>query len=293
MNGIKTFSLLIILSFLLLVAGASIGGEIGILGALIFAVIMNIGAYWYSDRIALKMAHAHPVEESSDPKLFNLVKTQCDRAQLPMPKIYKIESNVPNAFATGRNPKNATVAVTTGIQTTLNDSELGAVLAHEMAHVGNRDTLIMAVVATIAGAISMLAWIAQFSAMFSAFSGNRGGRNSNIVGLLFVAIVMPLAASIVRMAISRSREFQADLKGAHTSGDPLALADALEKLEQHNSSGAMKVPESASHLFIVNPFRGSSMSKLFSTHPPTEVRVKRLRELESEWRETIKKQQSD
>ena len=157
MNGIKTFSLLIILSFLLLVAGASIGGEIGILGALIFAVIMNIGAYWYSDRIALKMAHAHPVEESSDPKLFNLVKTQCDRAQLPMPKIYKIESNVPNAFATGRNPKNATVAVTTGIQTTLNDSELGAVLAHEMAHVGNRDTLIMAVVATIAGAISMLA----------------------------------------------------------------------------------------------------------------------------------------
>jgi heat shock protein HtpX len=279
---------LIALSFLLLIAGAALGGEIGVIFALVFALAMNIGAYWYSDKIALKMAHAHQVDQESAPKLFSLVENQAERAKLPMPKVYLIETEAPNAFATGRNPEHATVAVTSGAMNLLDDRELGAVLAHEMAHVGNRDTLIMAVVATIAGAISMLAWMAQISALFSSFGGSsRDGRGGNIIGLLFVAIIMPLAAAIVRMAISRSREFQADYTGAHTSGDPLALATALEKLDAYAHTSPMKVSESASHLFIVNPFSGKSMAKLFSTHPPTAVRVQRLRDLEAGWKELV------
>ena len=287
MNTIKTFFFLIIMSFLLLVAGAAIGGEAGVVFALVFAIAMNFGAYWFSDKIALKMAHASQIQKDSSPELFEIVENQANRAELPMPKVYLIDAEVPNAFATGRNPQNATVAVTAGAIKLLDDRELGAVLAHEMAHVGNRDTLIMAVVATIAGAISMLAWMAQISALFSSFGGNRDGRGGNIIGLLFVAIIMPLAATIVRMAISRSREFQADYTGAHTSGDPLALASALEKLDAYAHANTMKVSESASHMFIVNPFSGKSMAKLFSTHPPTEARVQRLRELEEGWRKLV------
>ena len=287
MNTIKTFFFLIIMSFLLLIAGAAIGGEAGIIFALIFAIAMNFGAYWFSDKIALKMAHATQIQRESSPELFDLVENQATRAELPMPKVYLIETEIPNAFATGRNPANATVAVTAGAIKLLDQRELGAVLAHEMAHVGNRDTLIMAVVATIAGAISMLAWMAQISALFSSFGGNRDGRGGNIIGLLFVAIIMPLAATIVRMAISRSREFQADYTGAHTSGDPLALASALEKLDGYARSTTMKVSESASHMFIVNPFSGKNMAKLFSTHPPTAERVERLKELEEGWRKLV------
>ncbi len=287
MNTIKTFFFLIIMSFLLLIAGAAIGGEAGVIFAVVIAIAMNFGAYWFSDKIALKMAHATQIERVTAPHLFELVENQAERAELPMPKVYLIESEVPNAFATGRNPQNATVAVTAGAMRLLDDRELGAVLAHEMAHVGNRDTLIMAVVATIAGAISMLAWMAQMSAIFSSFGGNRDGRGGNIIGLLFVAIIMPLAATIVRMAISRSREFQADYTGAHTSGDPLALASALEKLDAYAQGNTMKVSESASHLFIINPFSGQNMAKLFSTHPPTQQRVERLRKLEGEWRKLI------
>lgn len=247
MNMAKTFFLLMVMSALLLMAGAALGGEAGIIIALIFALVMNFSAYWFSDRIALGMHHAHPVTEQEDPDLFRGDPEQAGLAGLPMPKLYKIESDSPNAFATVRNPSHATLAATTGIIQILDREELGAVIAHEMAHVGNRDTLIMAVVA-------------------------------GILGLLVVAIVMPLAAGLVRAAVSRTREFQTGAAGAHTCGNPLALASALEKLEMGVQSRPMKAAEGASHLFIVNPLRGKSMARLFSTHPPIEERVRRLRD---------------
>lgn len=276
MNTIKTFFLLMVLTGLLLLVGGIIGGEAGIIIALVFALGMNFFAYWFSDRIALGMTHARPVSEEEDPELYRLVAEQASLAGLPMPKVYEIQSDSPNAFATGRSPNHATVAVTTGIRRILTRDELGAVMAHEMAHVGNRDTLIMTVVATIAGAISMLAFMAQFAAIFGG--RERGG---NIIGLLVVAIVMPIAATLIRLAISRAREFQADQTGAHTSGNPEALARALEKLEMGAHARPMKVAEAASHLFIVNPLSASTMSKLFSTHPPTTERARRLREMRS------------
>ena len=277
MNAMKTFVLMMVMSGLLLVIGFAIFGPVGIIIFLIIALAMNGFAYWSSDKIALRMAHAHPVTEQDDPELYQIVAEQAHNANLPMPKVYEIESDSPNAFATGRNPQHATVAVTTGIRRILTRRELGGVLAHEMAHVGNRDTLIMAVVATIAGAISMLAMIAQFSAIFGGFGGGRD-RGGSIIGLLLVAIVMPITAGLVRAAISRTREYQADATGAHTSGDPLALADALEKLEIAAEVRPMKVAEGASHLFIVNPLSGAKLAGLFSTHPPMAERVRRLRE---------------
>ena len=264
-----------VLSMMLLLIGGVVGGQAGIVVALVFALILNIGAYWFSDRIALGMTKSHPITEQDDPDLYGIVREQARLAGLPMPKVYEINTESPNAFATGRSPKNATVAVTTGIRRILNREELSEVLAHEMAHVGNRDTLIMAVVATIAGAISMLAMLAQFSAMF----GGREGRD-NIVGLLIVAIVMPIAAALVRAAVSRTREFQADATGAHNCGNALALASALQKLERGSEARPMRVVEGASHLFIVHPLKGAGLSGLFSTHPPTEERVRRLTSME-------------
>ena len=282
MNTVKTFFLLMLLSGLLLAIGGALGGQTGIIIALLFALVMNFGAYWFSDRIALSMTHSRAITEEEDPELYRLVAEQARRANMPMPKVYEIDDLSPNAFATGRNPQNAAVAVTTGIRRILTRDELAGVMAHEMAHVGNRDTLIMAVAATIAGAISMLAFMAQFAAIFGSFGGhsddddNGGG---NIVSLLIIAIVMPIAATIIKMAISRSREFQADRTGAHNCGDPEALARALEKLEMGNEYRPMKVNEAASHLFIVNPLSGRAMGRMFSTHPPIEERVRRLREM--------------
>ena len=278
MNNVKTFFLLMVMSGLLLVVGYAVGGVPMMIIFLVLALFMNFGAYWFSDRIALKMAHAHPVTEHEDPELYSIVAEQATNAGLPMPNVYEIESDSPNAFATGRSPQKATVAVTTGIRQLLNREELGGVLAHEMAHVGNRDTLIMAVVATIAGAISMLAMIAQFSMIFGGMGGDRD-RGGGIIGLLIVAIVMPLAAGLVRAAISRTREYQADATGAHWSGNPYALASALEKLEMGSQARPMQVAEGASHLFIVNPLSGKRMASLFSTHPPIADRVRRLREM--------------
>ena len=275
MNTLKTFFLLMVLTALLLMIGGMIAGEVGIVIALVLALAMNFGAYWFSDRIALGMTHARPISEGEDPELYDIVREQAHLAGLPMPQVYEIDTDSPNAFATGRSPRHATVAVTTGIRRILDRRELGAVLAHEMAHVGNRDTLIMTVVATIAGAISMLAMLAQFSAIFGGLGGGREGRD-NLIGLLIVAIVMPIAAALVRAAVSRTREFQADATGAHTCGDPLALASALQKLEQGARSRPMRVAEGASHLFIVNPLRGESIAGMFSTHPPIAERVRRL-----------------
>ncbi len=277
MNTVKTFFLMMIMSALLLLVGAILGGAPGVIFALVLTIIMNFSAYWFSDRIALKMTHATEVTENDDRELYSIVREQASLAGLPMPKVFEIDSESPNAFATGRNPNHATVAVTTGIRRILNRQELGGVLAHEMAHVGNRDTLIMAMVATVAGAISMLAMFAQISAMFGGMGGR--GRDNNFIGLLIVAIVMPIAAGMVRAAISRTREYQADATGAHTSGEPLALASALQKLELASQDQPMKVAEGASHLFIVNPLRRANMTKLFSTHPPMEERIKRLQSI--------------
>ena len=280
MNTVKTFFLMMVLTAILLLVGTIVGGEAGLIIALVFALIVNFGAYWFSDRIALSMTHSQPITEREDPELYSIVREQAELAGLPMPKVYEIESDSPNAFATGRSPKHAAVAVTTGIRRILTREELAGVLAHEMAHVGNRDTLIMAFVATLAGAISMLAMIAQFSAIFGGFGG-RGRDGGSIIGLLVVAIVMPIAAVLVRSAVSRTREFQADATGAHTSGDPLALASALQKLERGAEARPLKVAEGASHLFIVNPLRGASMGNLFSTHPSIAERVRRLTEMQA------------
>ena len=278
MNTLKTFFLMMVLSTMLLLIGGLIGGQAGIIIALMLALVMNFGAYWFSDKIALGMTKSHPITEQDDPELYNIVREQAQLAGLPMPKVYEIHTESPNAFATGRSPKNAAVAVTTGIRRILNREELSAVLAHEMAHVGNRDTLIMAVVATIAGAISMLAFMAQIAAIFGSFGGSSDDddRGSNIIGLLIIAIVMPIAAALVRAAVSRTREFQADATGAHNCGNPMALASALQKLERGSEARPMKVSEGASHLFIVHPLRAGGLSNLFSTHPPTEERVRRL-----------------
>ena len=276
MNTATTFVLMIAMSALLLLVGAMLGGVVGIIFAMVLAIVMNFSAYWFSDRIALKMAHATEVTEADDPELYSIVREQASFARLPMPKVFEIDSESPNAFATGRNPAHATVAVTRGIRRILTRQELGGVLAHEMAHVGNRDTLIMAMVATVAGAISMLAMFAQISAMF----GGMGGRGrDNFIGLLIVAIVMPIAAGMVRAAISRTREYQADASGAHTSGDPLALASALQKLELAAQNRPLKVAEGASHLFIVNPLRGAKVAGMFSTHPPMAERIRRLQDI--------------
>ncbi len=276
MNTVKTLFLMVVMSALLLLVGAMLGGVGGIIIALVIAIVMNFGAYWFSDRIALGMTHARAITENDDPELYSIVREQASLAGLPMPKVFEIETDSPNAFATGRNPAHATVAVTTGIRRILTRQELGGVLAHEMAHVGNRDTLIMAMVATVAGAISMLAMFAQFSAIF----GGMGGRGrDNMIGLLVVAIVMPIAAGLVRAAVSRTREYQADATGARTSGDPLALASALQKLELGAQNQPMRVAEGASHLFIVNPLSGRRMASLFSTHPPLAERVRRLQDI--------------
>ena len=283
MNNLKTFFLLMVLTGLLLVAGYFLGGMTGIIIALVFSLVMNFGAYWFSDRIALRMTGAREVSEQEAPELHRTVEEQARLAGLPKPKVCLIDSDSPNAFATGRNPKHAAVAVTRGIIRTLNRQELGGVIAHELAHVGNRDTLIMTVVATVAMAIMWIAMMARWSMLFGGFGGRGGGRQNAygpliaIGGMLLVAIILPIAAMLIRMAISRAREYHADATGARTSRSPWALADALEKLESGARRRPMKVNEATSHLFIVNPLSGGTVASLFSTHPPIAERVKRIR----------------
>ncbi len=281
MNTLKTGFLLIVMSMLLVMAGFFLGGEGGMAIALGLSLLMNVGAYWYSDKLALKMAGAREVTPQEAPELHFIVEEQARQSNLPMPRVYIIENDSPNAFATGRNPRNAAVAATTGIMRILNREELSAVMAHEMAHVGNRDTLIMTIAATIAGAITFLAMIARFSMLFGGFGRRDAGGHGAmfaIVGMLVVAILLPLAAILVRAAISRAREYQADSTGAKNCRNPWALARALEKLEQGASRRPMKVNEAVSHLFIVNPLSGFSAS-MFSTHPPMKKRIARLRDM--------------
>jgi len=289
MNTLKTFGLMMLMSGLLLVIGLILGGIPMMIVFLVIALGINFFMYWKSDSLALKMANAHPIAEQDDRELYDIVAEQASLAGLPMPKVYQIESDSPNAFATGRNPQHAAVAVTTGIRRILDREELGAVLAHEMAHVGNRDTLIMSVVATMAMTIMILATIAKWGALMGMMFGGRGRDNIGaIIGTVVVAMIAGVAATMIRAAISRTREFQADATGAHTSGNPYALASALEKLEQGSRARPMKVAEGASHLFIVNPLTEDkdrrenrfSMANLFSTHPPIAERVRRLRDVQ-------------
>ena len=250
--------------------------------AFMFAVVMNFGSYWYSDKIVLKMYKAKEVSPSEAPNLHKIVDGLIMKGRLPKPKVYIVESGMPNAFATGRDPKHAAVAVTTGILNLLSNEEIEGVLAHELAHVKNRDTLISAVAATLAGVITMLATWARWAAIFGGFGGRDDDGGSNIIGFIVMAVVAPLAATVIQLAISRSREFAADYEGARMCKKPWALADALEKLEYgntHYKPSIRDIPakENTAHMFIVNPLKGGALQSLFRTHPVTEERVKRLR----------------
>ena len=277
MNTLKSLFLLAFLSAILVWVGGMIGGKNGALIALVLAGVMNFASYWWSDKIVLRMYKASEVGRDDSPQLYSDVEELAQIAGLPMPRVYIIPEQAPNAFATGRDPDHSAVAVTQGIMRLLNRNELKGVIAHELAHIRNRDILIGSVAATIAGAISYLAYMAQFAAIFGGGGGRRGG---GMLGLLAMAIIAPMAAMIVRMAISRTREFGADKTGAEICGNPLYLADALRKLQ----AGASRIPlqvseqaaESTAHMMIVSPMIGGGFAKLFSTHPPTEDRVARL-----------------
>jgi heat shock protein HtpX len=274
-NYVKTALLLAALTGLFVGAGYLIGGPGGMTIALALAVVMNVVAYWNSDKIVLRMHGARQVDARTAPELHALVAELATRAGLPMPKVYLIESEQPNAFATGRNPEHAAVAATTGLLRTLSREEVTAVIAHELAHVRHRDTLIMTLTAAIAGAVSMLANFALF------FGGGSDNRNNplGIVGVILVAMLAPLAAMFVQMAISRSREYEADRGGAEISGQPLWLASALQKIEHMSKRSRLRTAEAdpaTAHLFIVNPLRGGGIGSLFSTHPTTAERVRRL-----------------
>jgi len=281
-NTLKTGFFLTLLTILLVLIGGALGGRGGAIFAFVIAVVMNFGTYWFSDKIVLAMYRAQEVTYDQAPELYTIVKRLSERANLPMPKVYIIPQDSPNAFATGRSPKHAAVAATRGILNILSEEELEAVLGHELTHVKNRDTLISTIAASIAGAITMLASMARWGLMFGGFSG-RGRRDDNgilgIVGILLISILAPLAALLVQMAISRSREYLADKGGAELSNHPLSLASALQKLQAYTRRVPMPGDNHATaHMFIINPFKAGFITSLFATHPPTEKRIEKLRE---------------
>jgi len=269
--------LLTVLTVLFVLIGGALGGRNGMVIAFLFAGIMNFMAYWYSDKIVLAMYKAREVGESEAPELYAIVRELCQRADLPMPKIYIVPSQTPNAFATGRSPSHAAVAVTEGILQLLTWDELKGVLGHELAHVKHRDILIQTVAATVAGAIVMISRIGQFALMFGGLGGDDNDNPLGAIGTIVILIIAPIAAFLVQMAISRSREYYADEGGGKFCGQPLYLANALKKLEQGVEVRPMTEANPATaHMFIVNPLRGKGMVSLFSTHPPIEKRIKRL-----------------
>lgn len=278
MNTLKTFLFLTVLTLLFIWLGGAIGGENGMVAALFFACIMNFASYWTGDRIVLAMYGAKPVNEAEGPEIYGIVRRLAQKAGVPMPKVYIIPSEAPNAFATGRNPGHAAVAVTEGILKILNEDELSGVLAHELSHVRNRDILISTVAATIAGAISMLANMAKWP--HRAGGSRDEDSRANPVVTILVMMLVPIAAFLIQLAISRSREFVADEGGAEIEGNPDHLASALEKLEQAKDRTRLDANPSMAHMFIVNPLSGNFFMKLFSTHPPTEERIARLRAMQ-------------
>ncbi len=280
MNTAKTAVLMVGLTVLLVLAGGALGGRTWMIGAFAIAVAMNGFSYWFSDKIVLKMYKAQEVTENDSPEFYRVVRDLAARANLPMPKVYLIPSDGPNAFATGRNPHHAAVAATRGILKILNREELAGVMAHELAHVKNRDILIGTIAAAVAGAISMLATMAQFAMIFGGFGGDRrDDRGGGIIGMLAVMILAPIAAMLIQMAISRSREYQADATGAKICGNPLWLASALKKLDVASKRIPLDANPATAHMFIVNPLRGGGMASLFSTHPPMDERIARLEKL--------------
>ena len=275
MNQIKTFILMALLTVLLVWIGSLVGGRNGAIFALIFAGAMNFGIYWFSDRIVLKMYRAQAVTEAQEPKLHRIVRELALRGNIPMPKVYVIPQDAPNAFATGRNPQHAAVAVTTGIMKLLNEEELKGVLAHELSHVRHRDILIGTIAATIAGAISMIASFARWGAIFGGGDDREGG-TAQLVMMLVLTTLASIAALLIQLAISRSREYHADEGGAQLAGNPLYLARALAKLDAGTKRIPMQVNPSTAHMFIVSPLTRKGVQGLFSTHPPIEKRIEKL-----------------
>ncbi len=279
MNSFKTVILMTVMMVLFLLVGNLLGGQSGMMIAFLISLALNFGSYWFSDKIVLTMYRAHQVTKNDYPQLFDSVEKLAMKAELPMPKVYVMDNPTPNAFATGRNPQHSAVAVTTGIMKILNKEELEGVIAHELTHIKNRDILVGTVAATLVGTITFVARMAGYAAMFGGQSrdDDRGG---NIFYELALLIIAPIAAVMIQMAISRSREYMADEGGAQISGKPLGLASALNKLSQANKMLPMAhAGASSAHMFIVNPLTGRSLMKLFSTHPPIEERIERLQEI--------------
>jgi heat shock protein HtpX len=271
---------MVFMTLLLVFVGAAIGGRSGMIFAFAMATLMNFGSYWFSDKIVLRMYRAQPVSEAEAPELYSIVRTLVQKAGMPMPKVYIIPEDTPNAFATGRNPEHAVVAVTQGIMRLLSREELSGVISHELAHIRHRDMLTGSIVATIAGAISMLAQMAQWALLFGGGSRRDDDEGGNPIAALIMMIVAPIAAMLVQMAISRTREYDADAGGAKIAGNPSGLANALLKLEKGNQVTPMEDAKPATaHMFIVNPLHGGGLMNLFSTHPPIAERVKRLNEM--------------
>jgi heat shock protein HtpX len=276
MNTLKTTLLLTSLTLFLLFMGQYFGGRNGMLIALAIAVAMNFFSYFYSDKLALSVYRAQPATREQLPRVYSVVEQMTQRIGLPMPKIYVIPNDSPNAFATGRNPQHASVAVTQGILNLLTDEELAGVLAHELGHVRNRDILISSIAATVAGAITYLAEIARWGMIFGGYERDRDSRGGGGFGALLMLLLAPVAAALIQLAVSRSREYQADETGAHFTGNPYALASALSKLDAYSKRLPLQATPSTAHLFIVQPFLGMSFGSLFSTHPPIAKRIERL-----------------
>ena len=275
-NTFKTAVLLSGLTLLLMFVGRVFGGQNGMLIALIFAAVLNFVSYFYSDKIALSMYRAKPVTREELPRAYQVVERLTQKIGIPMPRMYVIPTESPNAFATGRNPNHASVAVTRGILNLLNDEELEGVLAHELGHVRNRDILISSIAATVAGAITYLAEIARWGMIFGGYERDSNDRGGGGFGALLMLILAPIAAMMIQLAVSRSREYQADESGAHYTGNPYALASALAKLDAYSKRLPMQATPSTAHLFIVQPFLGMNLGSLFSTHPPIAKRIERL-----------------
>jgi heat shock protein HtpX len=277
-NMFKTAFLLTAMTLLLLLIGRAFGGQNGMIIALVLAVVMNFSAYFFSDKIALATYRAQPVTREQLPRAYAAVERLTQKIGIPMPKMYVIPTDSPNAFATGRNPQHASVAVTHGILGLLNDEELEGVLAHELGHVNNRDILISSVAATLAGAITLMASMGRWAMLFGGFGGgSRDDRRGGGLGALFMLIVAPIAATLIQLAVSRSREYQADATGAHFTGNPYALASALQKIDAYSRRLPMQASPSTAHLFIIQPFLGGmNFGSLFSTHPPIAKRIERL-----------------
>lgn len=278
MNTFKTALLLTVLTLILVFLGEAAGGKNGMIIAIGLAFVMNFISYWFSDKIVLKLYGAQQIAEADNPRFYNLIRNLALKAALPMPKVYIIPTDTPNAFATGRNPENAAVAATEGILRILSDDEIEGVMAHELSHVKNRDILVSTVVATIAGAISFLASMARWSTFFMGRSSDDDD-GGNIVSLIVMSIVAPIAAMLIQLAISRSREYLADEGGARISHKPLSLANALRKIHMAAESVPMNASPATAHMFIVNPLTAKGLMALFSTHPPVEERIARLEEI--------------